>query len=123
MVSSFVTLLVILELVFAFSIGLICILFSISLLRALRCPDIDVSNGVLPPSRSSEKIESILENYKSNHHQQQHQKQQQQQKMNDIIENGYDIIHDYDIDVEEVDVDIDNRNFVGAIHSFLSYLK
>lgn len=111
-----VTLLVILELVFAFSIGLICILFSCSLLKALRDTETDVSSGILPPSRSSEKIESMLENDKKKE-----QQQRQQQKMNDIIENGYDIINDYDVDVEEVD--IDDGNFIAAVHSFLSYLK
>lgn len=44
---------VVIELVFAFSVGLTCVIFSFNLLRTLKAPDAmeNIPNGNLPPSR------------------------------------------------------------------------
>jgi len=125
--SDLVTILFVLEILFAFSIGISCILFSCSLLKALNDETAEKFNerkdGMLPPSKSTEKLAIINsnnhKNSKKNHN------TQKLNEMNDIIENGYDIINEYDVDEIEVDTEYehDNETFISAIHSFLNYLK
>jgi len=118
--SDLITLLFILEIAFAFSIGVTCILFSCSLLKAINDDTAESYNqrpdGMLPPSKSVEKLAINDKN----------RKQQKLNDINNIIENGYDIINEYDVDVEEVDTEfeLDNdKTLASAIHSFLNYLK
>jgi hypothetical protein len=54
---DFILVIVVLELVFAFYIGFICIIFSINLLRAIKQhPEVNatLTNGEFPPSRPSQ---------------------------------------------------------------------
>lgn len=119
---------VVVELVFAFSVGVICIIFSFNLLRAIKDnPDATISlhSGGLPPSRSTLALRNSFSAVQTPNHRPDEQSLLPHVVPNaDMVGRASSVGSEMDIE-EPIDPNNPNPNagLTGVYNTFVSYLR